>query len=133
MLGLPSQAYRVTSPWPTRMLRRTNYAVFIQDDWKVTPRLTVNLGLRYENIRPWVDKYNQQINADVFTPGVTTAPAPRFTTPVSTIVPNSPSPILTRPGSGDFYQGLGFRYATGQPVQGGNQFMGRALVNPNNT
>jgi hypothetical protein len=131
MLGQPSQYYRVTS-LANAQLRRTNYAVFIQDDWKVTPRLTVNLGLRYENIRPWVDKYNQQINADVFTPGVTTVPAPRFNTPVSTIIPNSPSPILTRPGRGDFYQGIGFRYATGQPVQRGNQYMGKALVNPNN-
>jgi len=25
-----------------------DYAVFVQDDWRVTPKLTVNLGLRYE-------------------------------------------------------------------------------------
>ncbi len=29
-------------------LRRTFYMPYFQDEWKVTPTLTVNLGLRYE-------------------------------------------------------------------------------------
>ena len=33
---------------PGRHLHNELYAAFFQDDWRVTPRLTVNLGLRYE-------------------------------------------------------------------------------------
>ncbi len=36
-------------------LRQNLTSAFIQDDWKVTPRLTLNLGLRYELLRPWQD------------------------------------------------------------------------------
>jgi outer membrane receptor protein involved in Fe transport len=32
----------------TRNLSSDNYAVFVQDDWRATQRLTVNLGMRYE-------------------------------------------------------------------------------------
>ncbi|MCC6857368.1 MAG: TonB-dependent receptor [Bryobacterales bacterium] len=32
-----------------RNFRQKEFAFFLQDDWKITPRLTINLGLRYEN------------------------------------------------------------------------------------
>jgi hypothetical protein len=36
------------------------YAGFIQDDWKVTPRLTANLGFRYEVPTPVTEAHGQQ-------------------------------------------------------------------------
>ena len=121
MLGLPAQSARSIAMADT-MLRRSGYYAYVQDDWKITPRLTLNLGVRYENARPWHDKYRGIMNAQLFGPGVD----------ANGIIANSKSPIFTRPGNGDFYQGLNFHFADGQAVQSGDQYMGHSLVNPDN-
>ncbi len=39
--------------------QNTSWGFFIQDDWKLTSRLTLNLGLRYEFETPLVERYNR--------------------------------------------------------------------------
>ncbi len=45
-------------------LRQNMHFVYLQDDWRVNDRLTVNLGLRYEYATPWVEKDNILSNFD---------------------------------------------------------------------
>ena len=42
-------------------------AVFAQDDWRVTPDLTLNLGLRYDLFTPYYEQDNQLANYDPVT------------------------------------------------------------------
>lgn len=44
--------------------RREMYSFFVQDDWKVMPNLTVNLGLRYDFATPYYEAGNNQVNFD---------------------------------------------------------------------
>jgi hypothetical protein len=57
LLGFPSSG--VIENNAQLYLSRPYYAGYIQDDWKITPRLTLNWGLRYELQIPWLDRYNR--------------------------------------------------------------------------
>jgi len=47
-----------------RDFRAHDLSGFVQDDWKVTPRLTLNLGLRYDYLSPSTDKRDRLGNFD---------------------------------------------------------------------
>ncbi len=46
---------------------RHTYALFAQDDWRVTPKLTLNLGMRYEYFSPVFSKHDAQANFNPIT------------------------------------------------------------------
>jgi opacity protein-like surface antigen len=43
-------------------------AGFIEDDWRVTPKLTLNLGFRYDFTTPYIDRFNHLPRFDPFRP-----------------------------------------------------------------
>jgi hypothetical protein len=57
LLGLPSSAYADIAISPA--LQNRYYAAYVQDDWKATNRLTLNLGVRFEHETPATDRFNR--------------------------------------------------------------------------
>jgi hypothetical protein len=59
ILGLPHNS-NSAFPWNSDQFWSQHYdAFFFQDDWRVTPKLTVNLGLRWDFETPVTERYNR--------------------------------------------------------------------------
>ncbi|MBL8211495.1 MAG: TonB-dependent receptor [Bryobacterales bacterium] len=61
LLGIPAGG---VNPAPALAMTTKYAGFFLQDSWKVTPRITINLGLRYELEGPRTDRFNQLTNFD---------------------------------------------------------------------
>ena len=65
LLGFPFQGQ--TSTWAYMNQRAPFYDFYALDEWRVTSRLTLNAGLRYEAHLPWVETRNGWANFDIDT------------------------------------------------------------------
>src|SRR6266478_4907431 len=65
-LGMPS-AYGAGLTCCVWAHRSSTIAGYVQDDWRITSNLTLNLGVRYETFTPWVEKDDHQVNFDLAT------------------------------------------------------------------
>jgi len=74
LLGLPA-AYTQTGFF-VAYNRNQIYNFFVQDDYRVLPNLTLNLGLRYEYGTPIYEKYNRLANYDLATGSLVLATDP---------------------------------------------------------
>jgi hypothetical protein len=79
--------------------RNNSYAAYIDDVWKVTSNLTVNMGLRYELTPPWLDR-----TGTLFTVAI---PLDVRGGPVAD---RSLHPYFLRQGTGDPYEGINLRW-----------------------
>jgi outer membrane receptor protein involved in Fe transport len=63
LLGLPQQAS--VQYVGDVVLQGQAFSLFAQDDWRVGGSLTVNLGVRYEVVRPYTEASGRMVNLDV--------------------------------------------------------------------
>jgi outer membrane receptor protein involved in Fe transport len=107
----PGQAVTlpVTAPNFSRSNRYKEGALYAQDSWKVTPRMTVNLGVRWEY---YGVQHNNNPNLDAnFYPGAGGLQSPAgIASGVVDTVPNSPNKTLWNPEYHDFAPRIGFAY-----------------------
>lgn len=123
MLGLPNTVGLgvAAGTWGQRS---TVLAPYVQDDWRATQRLTLNLGVRWNYDSPWVEVFNRQANFSPFS-GVEEFPSgglpgicPSLLSPGACVVTNSRA--LYNAYWKDWQPRIGFSYQPG--------FLGKTTV-----
>ena len=101
LLGFPFQGQ--TSTWAYLNQRAPFYDFYALDEWRVTSRLTLNAGLRYEAHLPWVETRNGWANFDIDT-------NPARATLVSAKDGSRADRATIQPDLNDFAPRFGFAY-----------------------
>ena len=88
--------------------RRMLYAGYVQDDWRLTPRLTINLGMRYDLMTQAVEKHDGIENFDITQKNPSNS---LFTGLVQYASTNGFGRNFVKENYGDYGPRLGFAYA----------------------
>ena len=71
LLGL-AQSSRIQYGNSDHYLRRPDFSLFLNDNWRLASRFTLQWGLRYQFVAPWLEKYDRLANLDL-APGFSAA------------------------------------------------------------
>lgn len=82
LLGLPQSA-SVQAGSTNYNFRANSWDLFVQDDWRATANLSLNIGLRYEYVSPFSEAHNRLANLDL-NPTITA---------VAPVLPNTVGPF----------------------------------------
>jgi hypothetical protein len=65
LLGIPTGGNIVSND--SYAYQNTEFGIFLQDDWKLSRRVTISLGLRYEMPGPMTERFNRSVGGFDFT------------------------------------------------------------------
>lgn len=100
------------NPAPSLAMQTTYYGLFLQDDWKLTPNLTLNLGLRYDYESPRTERFNQLTTFDYHLKPPLDAGLP-LAGALTFVGVNGASRFNQYPDRNNFAPRLGFAYRLG--------------------
>ncbi len=83
--------------------RAYGQAYYFEDSYQATPKLSINAGLRYEFIPPWLDQAQNVVNT--ITPPLTSGGVPDQIPDTADVTDPALQPVMERPGTGNFYAG----------------------------
>ena len=93
-----------------RYFHTADYALFVQDDWKVRPTLTINLGVRWEYFTPLNEAHNILSNYVFGSQGVING---AVCGPVAPLTPCKSGSELFQPDRNNFGPRIGFAWNPG--------------------
>ncbi len=113
LLGIP-QTSSIAFGNADKNLRNSNYEAFLNDDWRVSATLTVNVGIRWEYESPITEVQDRLVNLDA-APGFTAVSPVLATSPVGALTGQAYSDSLVYPDKRGFLPRLGVAW---RPVPG---------------
>ena len=94
---------------PDKYFRSSGYDVFVNDDWRITPRFSLNFGIRWDYATPVTELYNRMVNLEI---------APGYSAAVAVPAGSAQLPSsLIHPDRNNFSPRVGFAW---RPLQKGS-------------
>ena len=113
LLGIPD-ASSIAFGNADKYFRESVYDAFITDDWRVSPQLTVNAGIRWEYGAPITELYNRLVNLDIV-PVFAAAKPVVANDPVGPLTGQTYPKSLVRPDKRGFEPRIGISW---RPISG---------------
>ncbi len=113
LLGVPDTS-SIAFGNADKYLRQSVYDLYVADDWRVLPILTVNVGLRWEYGAPMTETHDRLVNLDV-APGFTAVAPVLASNPTGSLTASRYPTSLLRPDRTGFEPRLGISW---RPIAG---------------
>lgn len=107
LLGIPGGS---VAPSPALAIETKYFAGFVQDQWRMAKKFTLNIGLRYELETPRTERYNQLTNFDYAAAPPLNAPGLNLHGALAFVGMRGPSNYQAKLDTNNFAPRLGFAW-----------------------